>query len=235
MASLAELKKDFSKLMNSGDLSHGYLLFGPGEKKSFVKELANYLETKEWKPAEKVLLDALFLEDTGKEIGIEEVRGLIHFLSTTPLASSRRLAVVDFSGGITLQAENAILKISEEPPKYSLIILLVDNPDALLATTISRFQRIYVSGKIQEPNSKFQIMVEQFLKSQNPERKEIIKEIIEDNRQMEGFVSAFLEELSRDTINNWKALKYILKRWTLIKQYNVNKKLQLESALMNLK
>lgn len=235
MAFLVELKKDFKKLIESSALSHAYLLFGPGEKKFFVKELANYLETKEWGQPEKILLDAFFLEDAGKEIGIEDVRGLIHFLSTTPLASSRRLAVVDFSGGITLQAENAILKISEEPPKHSLIFLLVDNPDSLLPTTISRFQRIYVGGKSEISNPKFEIMVKQFLKAQNIERKEIIKEVIEDNRQMEEFVQAFLEELSRDTINNWKALKELLKRWTLIKQYNVNKKLQLESALMNLK
>lgn len=236
MAFATELKKDFKKLVDAGRLGHGYLLFGhesASEKLDFARELANYLENQIWALSERILIDAQFI-DTLEESGIDSMRSASQFLWQKPALSSRRTLVIDRADNLTLPAQNAILKISEEPPPHALIILLVKNPDVLLPALQSRFQKIYVHGenKNKKPDSK---SAEVFLKAPIAQRKELLKEIIENKAELENFVTGLIAELRRDKLKNWKTIKEILNRWTLINQFNVNKKLQLEAAMINLR
>lgn len=231
MALATELKKDFKKLADTGRLGQGYLFFGHEsalEKLGFARELANYLENKKWALSERILIDAQFT-DTLKESGIDAMRSASQFLWQKPALSSRRTLVIDRADNLTLPAQNAILKISEEPPSHALIVLLVRNPESLLPALTSRFQKIYVHGENKRPDSK---SAEIFLKAPVAKRKELLKEIVEDKAELENFITGLIVELRRDKIKNWKTLKEILNRWTLINQFNVNKKLQLEAALL---
>lgn len=235
VALATELKRDFKKLADSGRLGHGYLLFGHEsvlEKLGFARELANYLENKKWSPPERVLIDAQFTT-TLEESGIDAMRSASQFLWQKPALSPRRTLVVDRADHLTLPAQNAILKISEEPPPHALIILLVKNPDVLLPALQSRFQKIYVHGETH--NKKLDVKsAEIFLKSSQTKRKEMLKEIAAESQELENFVTGLIVELRRDKIKNWKTIKEILGRWTLMNQFNVNKKLQLEAAMINL-
>lgn len=240
MATIVELKKVFINLIKSRKLSHGYLLYGfaaSGDKLSFTRELANYLENKKWGRAETPLLDTMIAGG-----GIDDMRAGISFLWQKPLKSSRKILVIPDAEHLTLEAQNAILKISEEAPSHALILLMARNPQVLLPTLQSRFQKIYVheNSKLQNPehqtNSKFQI-VKNFLKASLVKRKEIIKDVIaaEDEKALEDFVTGLITELSRDKIKNWEAIRDILHRWSMINMYNVNKRLQLEAALLWIK
>lgn len=72
-------------------------------------------------------------------IGIEEIREqLIDDVAIKPYGSPYKIYIVNDAQKLTLQAQNALLKTIEEPPAYAIILLLADNPDALLPTITSR-------------------------------------------------------------------------------------------------
>jgi DNA polymerase-3 subunit delta' len=59
-----------------------------------------------------------------KEIVVDDARQLGDFLRLTPAESTHRVAIVDSADELNTQAANALLKLVEEPPKRSVIILL---------------------------------------------------------------------------------------------------------------
>lgn len=226
MATFADLKKDFQKLIISGRLGQAYMIFGHGasaEKLQFARELAAYLETKNWQITPRVLNDSLIV-NAGKNGGIDLIRETSAFLWQKPAVSNRRVLIIDQAEELTGQAQNAILKISEEPPAHALILLLVKNYESLLPTIQSRFQKIYA-----RENSESELSSSKQIRFKIP-TKESLKELVEDDRKLENFIAGLMIELRRDKIKNWKALKELLNRWSMIKQFNVNKKLQLEAV-----
>mgnify|MGYP001566091016 FL=1 len=237
MASIAELKKDFKRLADRAALFHGYILFGhdsESEKTRLAQELANYLENKKWEVGDRILSDS-FIIDARQEAGIDLVRSSQHFLWQKPAIAPNRTLVIDHADRLTLPAQNAILKIAEEPPTHALIILLVRDPEVLLPALVSRFQKIFVAGARKfDGDTETAKIAERFLKSSLAIRKEIIKEILEDEAGLENFVAALFVFLWRDKIKNYKVGKELLKRWVLIEQLNVNKRLQMEAALVGL-
>ena len=59
-----------------------------------------------------------------KEIVVDDARELGGFLRLTPAESTHRVAIVDSADELNTGAANALLKLVEEPPKNSVIILL---------------------------------------------------------------------------------------------------------------
>ncbi len=72
-------------------------------------------------------------------IGIDEIRAqVINDVGIRPYESPYKIYIINDADKLTLQAQNALLKTIEEPPAYAVILLLADNPDALLPTITSR-------------------------------------------------------------------------------------------------
>jgi len=140
-----KLVKYFKDLSAKNSLANCYLFFGQPRagKKLFASHLANFLETGEFAEP-KVLTDFLLIApDQEGTIGIDEVRRLKSFLWQKPVASPRRTAVISDSEAMTGEAQNAILKIAEEPPESSLLIIVANDPERLPLTFQSRLQKIY--------------------------------------------------------------------------------------------
>ena len=72
-------------------------------------------------------------------VGVDEVRRqLVDDVQIRPYESRYKIYILDDAAKMTPQAQNAILKTIEEPPEYAVILLLADNPEALLPTIRSR-------------------------------------------------------------------------------------------------
>ena len=142
-----ELKTYFQKLAKKDNLAQAYLFFGePGVGKFyFAKTLAAFLENGEFSfPPRRPLIETLIMDAGGaSSLGIELVKGLKNFLFQKPIVGAKRIAILNEAENLTSQAENAILKIVEEPPASSLIILVASTPDRLSPTLLSRLQKIY--------------------------------------------------------------------------------------------
>lgn len=85
-----------------------------------------------------------------KEIGIDRARELKRFTQLQPLRGRSKIGIVDGAHLLTVPAQNALLKTLEDPPPRSLLILIANNPDALLPTVRSRLQRVPLSPLPQE-------------------------------------------------------------------------------------
>lgn len=129
------------------NLAHGYIFFGPAMvgKRSLALAFANFLERGEFEEP-KFLTDGLVIgPGEGGTIGIDAARQAKYFLWQKPAVSERRTVIIDEAQCMTTEAQNAILKIAEEPPQSTLLILVTSDPDSLLPTISSRLQNIYFS------------------------------------------------------------------------------------------
>ena len=215
MAKVNELEQDFKRLVAENCLTHAYLCFGHESHEAqvgFAKSLAYFLEHKQWQLDGKVLLDALTLDGQNNG-GIDLVRMASNFLWQKPVASPRRTLIIDKADYLTLPAQNAILKIAEEPPAHALIILLVRHPEVLLPAVQSRFQKIYVHGRVNENlKMKNEKPAEKFLEMNSLQRKEFIKDLIEQEKEnsgvLEEFMTDLIAELKKDPIKNYQTLKF---------------------------
>jgi len=207
MVGYENLVNNFKNLINNGRLSHAYLFYGADQEKQFLfaQSLANFLEKKIFKPSDDLLSETLIISpDEENVIGIDRVRSLKHFLWQKPANSIRRLAIIKEARNLTFQAQHAALKIVEEPPESALIIFIAKTIDDLFLTLSSRLQKIYFS-------------------SQSNRRESAIEEDIDQ------FFESLIRELRKDPIKNSQKLKEVLRRLSLIKQFNVNKRLQIKS------
>ena len=83
--------------------------------------------------------DVLLLEPNDKgNIKIDQVRDAIDRAGYRPFEGRRRVTIINQADGLDKSAQNALLKILEEPPASSVFILVTALPDTLLATVRSR-------------------------------------------------------------------------------------------------
>jgi DNA polymerase-3 subunit delta' len=75
-------------------------------------------------------------------IKIEQVRDVVDRAGYRPFEGRRRVVIVDDAEAMTPDAQSALLKTLEEPPPASVFVLASTTPDALLATVLSRCQRL---------------------------------------------------------------------------------------------
>jgi DNA polymerase-3 subunit delta' len=77
-------------------------------------------------------------------ITIEQVRQLTSALSLSLyVAAGVRVVIIDDAHALTTEAQNALLKLIEEPPPQTIFILIADHAEALLPTVRSRCTAVY--------------------------------------------------------------------------------------------
>ncbi|EAQ23942.1 DNA polymerase III subunit delta' [Roseovarius sp. 217] len=72
------------------------------------------------------------------EIRVSEVRRLGNFFALSAADGGRRVVIVDAADELNTQAANAILKMLEEPPARTVLLLISHQPSGLLPTIRSR-------------------------------------------------------------------------------------------------
>jgi len=223
-----KLVNDFKKLIENDMLSHAYLFFGGDdegyqEKFLFAQSLANFLENGIFEEPVVLLRETLIISpDVQRTIGIDSIRSLKYFLWQKATNSIRRVAIIKEAESLTPEAQNAALKIVEEPPESALIIFISNVEDNLFPALISRLQKIYFS----RPNVNKIAPIKAGLA-------ESIEKIIENN-QIDDFLKSLINDLRKDSIKNSEQLKEALNRLVLMKQFNVNKKLQLKALISSI-
>lgn len=84
----------------------------------------------------------------GGSVTIEQAREIIGFtkLKTTGTNTIRRIVVIEDADTMSREAQNAVLKVIEEPPEDTVIILTLYSKQAVLPTIISRLQLLTVAA-----------------------------------------------------------------------------------------
>ncbi|MBM3255056.1 MAG: DNA polymerase III subunit delta' [Candidatus Omnitrophica bacterium] len=90
--------------------------------------------------------DVHFIEPQESEsIKIELMRDLKKEISFKPYEARKKVFIINNAHNLTDEAANALLKVLEEPPRDSLIILVTAKPKLLFKTIVSRCQTIKFS------------------------------------------------------------------------------------------
>lgn len=76
------------------------------------------------------------------EILVDQIRELAGFFGQTAAEGGWRIAIIDSADELNRNAANALLKMLEEPPEKSLILLVCNAPGRLLPTILSRCQKL---------------------------------------------------------------------------------------------
>ncbi len=71
-------------------------------------------------------------------LGVEPVRDMINECMVKPFYNRHKVFIIDEGDIITPQAQNAFLKIIEEPPEYAVFIIVCESARSLLETVRSR-------------------------------------------------------------------------------------------------
>lgn len=83
-------------------------------------------------------LSALALPEDAKSITIDQIRALGGFLSLRPHTATRKVVIISPAEAMNLNAANSLLKLLEEPPLGSMLLLVTSHPVRLPATIRSR-------------------------------------------------------------------------------------------------
>lgn len=89
--------------------------------------------------------DFIFISDADDVIKVGEIRSLSENIILKPVKSNRRVFVINNADKMNEAAQNALLKILEEPPAYATIILVLSNKEKILRTIQSRCLEIHFS------------------------------------------------------------------------------------------
>jgi DNA polymerase-3 subunit delta' len=92
-----------------------------------------------------LVLERVINEQTGKlytVIRVDDVRRSVGFFGSTPGEGGWRIAIVDAVDDLQREGANALLKVLEEPPARTLLLLLSHAPGRELPTIRSRCRRL---------------------------------------------------------------------------------------------
>lgn len=150
-----ETKKLLEKSIKTQKISHSYMFIGQSGigKFMFAKEFAkSVLCQGEQKPCNKCEAcikfngennpDIQIIDEQDKSIKTETIKEMIKGVYEKPIASLKKVYIINDSHKMTKEAQNSLLKTLEEPPEYVVIILITENENLLLNTIKSRCTKI---------------------------------------------------------------------------------------------
>jgi hypothetical protein len=86
--------------------------------------------------------DITFITSEKDSLGIEVIKKMQERVFLMPLRGKDKAVIIPGADLLTIPAQNALLKLLEEPPAHTYIFLLTENLDSLLGTIRSRCQII---------------------------------------------------------------------------------------------
>lgn len=148
---VAEAYTLISRAIDAGRAAHGYLIVGG--VRGNAAELAELILRKLFPLEEEQIVagshpDVVRLEPEGKSriITVESMRErIVAPMATTAFSGGWKVGVIYGADRMRAESANAFLKSLEEPTPKTMYLLLTDQPDSILATIVSRTQRIDLS------------------------------------------------------------------------------------------
>jgi DNA polymerase-3 subunit delta' len=125
--------------ISNDSFSHANLIVGnDGIGKSII---AKYMSNRILKGREdSESIDIVKYSPSSASFGVDDVRNIINEVNKKPYEGEKKVLILYKSDKLTTQAQNALLKTIEEPPKGVYLILLSDSLEAILDTIKSRCQ-----------------------------------------------------------------------------------------------
>lgn len=124
---------------------HAFLFIGAGQKRR-QEAIAARLHESGIRPA-----DCVTLFPSGEHGTIDDVRKFASRLMLAPIESPHTAGIIYDAHTLTAEAQQAILKLVEEPPKRSILLCETQSAEFLLPTIISRCQIVRMGEPSEHP------------------------------------------------------------------------------------
>ena len=182
-----------------------------------------------------------------KALGIDDVRNIQKKIFLKPFKGEKKAVVIIMRQGATIEAQNSMLKLLEEPPLSTLIFLVTDNYQGFLPTILSRNKLLDLNTNI--PISKADDRIHSnFLKNLGifkiGERLKLAQDISKDKagaiEWLEETILVARSKMLKSLDDKEEALKLrkLIHKLELthydLKTTNVNVRLSLENLFLNL-
>ena len=211
---------ELMRCVQTGLMHHAYILYGEDVKtaEETALKIANFFEHGALRSPEKLLVESFLVRPIDRSLGINEARSIRNFLVKKPVFSEYKTVIVAGAELMTQEAQNALLKIMEEPPQYACIFLVALQKERILPTVQSRAHAVHFPLERISKN-KFDIA----------SLKKLISKDVDGEEKIDEALSSLLDELRSEPVKNLFALKETVKRITAIKQLSTNKRLQIRA------
>ncbi|OGH13985.1 MAG: hypothetical protein A3H50_02145 [Candidatus Levybacteria bacterium RIFCSPLOWO2_02_FULL_37_10] len=184
-----------------------------------------------------------------KLAGIEDIRTVQKRLYLKPFKSDTKGIILQAPGGLTIDSQNCLLKVLEEPPNNTIIILVVENSAQVLPTILSRCKVIEIESKREKFSEKEKEQVIDILSSLPGsgigKRLKLAQDFGKNREEAMAWLEKMIIILRKNIIdeiskrNNLKSdkikiLKTMQDTYTIIKTTNINQRFALENLFLNL-
>ncbi|OGI94522.1 hypothetical protein A3A03_02385 [Candidatus Nomurabacteria bacterium RIFCSPLOWO2_01_FULL_40_18] len=203
------------KHLDKNNLHHAYLI--EGARDEIVPEVLSFCEILDVKTSG----NPDFCQITVDSFKIEEAFSLRAMSSDKGFSSGKKLFLISFNS-ITLDAQNVLLKMFEEPIENTHFFLVVPDVNSLLKTLVSRFYLIK-----NENTSVFGGEAEKFISLPLRSRIDFIKELLteEELEDEEGNEIIALDSTRSKALKFLNALEKVL-HGKLVNNFSVQNSLQ---------
>jgi DNA polymerase III delta prime subunit len=188
-------------------------------------------------------------------IGIEDVKNMQKKIFLRPIKSQTKAIVIEESHLLTPEAQNALLKVLEEPPMHTIIVLSAESKDSLLPTIISRCQVITLEEEKLELTPKELLEYIEFIKKLPAlsvgDRLKKAEVLAKDKQKAVQWIEKLLLALRENIIKTYssseaqaksrsdssqqaRAIRDIQQLHTLLKTTNANPRFAIEDTLLGL-
>ncbi len=211
------------KDLNKENLHHAYLI--EGNSKETLPEMLQFLETLEIKTKG----NADFFNLQFDSLKMEDALNLKSLSSEKSFEPGKKIFLIS-ANNFLLEAQNAMLKIFEEPIPHTHFFLIVPDIGSLLGTLISRFQIIEHKIKLLDETKE----AEKFLSFSLKERIDYLKEFLieEDDTEEEDVNSKNYDSPRAKSLRFLNALEKVLEE-KFIQIYVKENEKKLFSTCMN--
>lgn len=151
-----------------------------------------------------------------ESLGVDDARSLKDIASTKPIARNGRVFVVSI-GAMTVEAQNALLKLLEEPGEGMVFVLSIPRADVLLPTVRSRMQRVHLPDSHEKEEYK---AARDFLAADVSKRLTIVGKLLKDkdvqaaDELLTGIERIVSQTLHTDALHQHKSVRILHALWS---------------------
>ncbi|MBO5867556.1 MAG: DNA polymerase III subunit delta', partial [Oscillospiraceae bacterium] len=148
----SRIKRNLASAMQKDKISHFYVVSGPegSGRSTLIRLLTAAIQCEgedrpclQCEACRKAMAgthpDIITVDNKEKKhIPIDQIREARADVYIRPNEGKKKIYVIPRANDMRMEAQNALLKVLEEPPAYGVFILRTDNPEKLLPTIRSR-------------------------------------------------------------------------------------------------
>lgn len=183
--------------------------------------------------------DFSVIEDE-KTFGIDTFRKNKDQIFLKPIRGANKIVVLDLWSGATIEAQNAMLKVLEEPPESTMLAILGKKKDYFLPTIVSRCQIIEIKDSYEVGEGK---EFEDLLSSHMTKKFVAAQDLSKDKEKALEFIKEAVlylrEKMRKEAVGEEakraaRMIRELEKAYYSLSETNINPRMVLENLLLSL-